>query len=195
MKNLIYVTLLVVGFPYCICVQKTPVNYGIADSANYSLAYKNLHSTFDQTIAYTTEGYWLSYRIIYSFVSVKNKTYFKGSITLKRNKNHWTTPLIKYNEVNTKKAVAIFKQLVEMGLWTLNVDSLNNQNQRNPDGSISKLTLNDGTNYRFELIEPHQFSSVEAYEPEYFLKELPQFKQRELFIRVLDAFKKAFKTL
>jgi hypothetical protein len=175
--------------------QKSPINYGIKDSSGYSVAYKMLHNTFNETVAYTTEGYWQSDHIAYIFIGFKDNSYFKGAISLKRNKGTWTVPVIRYKKVNPGKALAIVKNLENHGLWKMNMDSLNINSEENPDGTITKSTVSDGINYRFELIKDVFFLPIETYEPEYFLSRFPQYSQRKQFLKMRDNFLNAFKSL
>lgn len=196
MSKVFLLSLIMISLTCRVDAQKMQTNYGVVDSTHHSLAYKILHDKYDNVIAYTTEGYWQSNRISYVFIGVKGKMYSKGSIHLKRDKDHtWSKPVVKQKKVNSDKGAYIFMELDKMGLWKLNVDSLNNQNEKNQDGSINKITLFDATNYRFELINGDNYLPIEAYAPEQFLEELPQYKQREPFIKIRDRFLQDYKAL
>jgi hypothetical protein len=55
--------------------------------------------------------------------------------------------------------------------------------------------MTDGTTFRFEVFSDGDFRLIEAYEPEYYLKRIPEIRIRENFIRganlFLDALKKS----
>jgi hypothetical protein len=96
--------------------------------------------------------------------------------------------LARLKKTDTVRAKAVIDELTKSGLWQLSNDSLNNQTQKQPNGTVANLTLHDGTNYRFELIKGPYFLAVGSYAPEYFLEELPQARQREKFIKIRDRF-------
>ena len=182
--------------PFFTAAQKPAINYGLVDSIDHSFAYKTLHNSYDEIVAYTTEGYWQSNRINYNLIVSKNGAYFKGSLHLERTKGgKWSKPLVKLKKVSTIQTKAIIKRLNSSGLWRLNQDSLYDQNKQNLDGSVTKLILHDGVNYRFELISSNNFLAIETYAPEYFLEEMPKSTSRQFFIKIRDKFLKGYKTL
>ena len=187
--------IVLLAFWHSSSAQKLTTDYG-SQTSGYTMAYNLLHDKFDTVIAYTTEGYWQSNNMDYYILANNDGEYFKGRITAKRKKDKsWTSPLVSFKKVNRMKAEAIVKRLQESGLWVLNVDSLNNQIENKPDGTASMHTLSDGVSYRFELIQNNKLLSIEAYAPEYFNKVLPQYKQRDTFIKIRGEFLKDYSTL
>jgi len=182
--------------PFLAIAQKPEINYTGLDSQRHSLAYRLFSDKFDTVIAYTTEGYWQSDNSHYYILAVKGGFYYKGTVNSKRvSTGNWSKPYFKLKKVEPKKARGLIEYLNKSNLWGLSRDSLNNQKQRNPDGTFSELTLQDATNYRFELITPDNYSIIDAYSPEYFLEELPEYIQRAQFIKIRDRFLSAYKEL
>ncbi|HMG07485.1 MAG TPA: hypothetical protein VK609_03185 [Mucilaginibacter sp.] len=80
-------------------------------------------------------------------------------------------------------------------LWSVSRDSLNIHERRNKNGTVTKLSVYDDNNYRFEVFNKDNFAIIESYAPEYFLEELPENKILERFIKVRDWFVVNYKIL
>ena len=161
-----------------------------------SVIYKNFVGECDLMIAYTRESYWWGNRKLYSLLALKKGTWFKGYLSSQRLKSgKWTYPKVKFKEVDPDSARNIVNYLKAVGLFKLNQDSLKITKKHVNDNQTMAFSRSDGINYKFELLNKDTLTTIEAYEPEYFLSKLPEIKSRELFIKYRDWFTLKYKAL
>ncbi|TWR29832.1 hypothetical protein FPZ43_08230 [Mucilaginibacter pallidiroseus] len=177
--------------------QKLPLNYGLAMERGVpSIAAEALKAKFDTALAYTNEGFWRSNTISYVFVSVKEKTYYKGSISTRRlSKGNWHSAKVKFKKINTLQGKKLFQYVNKSALWTLNPDSLNDQRVRDEKGKLQEIKVYDGSNNVFEKITSFDCLTIQAYAPEVFIKEYQLDNGRKKFIAVRDYFLSRYRKL
>ena len=158
--------------------------------------YKNLANQYDLIIGYTRECYWWSDKEIYSLLAFKNGICLKGSFYSKRRKNNsWSKPRIKFEEISKDSADFILNYLSDAGFFGLNRDTLNINHRSISDKKDEVFSVQDGVNYRFEILTKSTFTIVESYQPDYFFEQLPEFKSRGLFIKCRNWFVEKYRNL
>ena len=151
--------------------------------------YKNLANQYDLIIGYTRESYWWSDKEIYSLLAFKNGICLKGSFYSKRRKNDsWSKPRIKFVEINRDSASFILNYLRDAGFFALNRDTLNINHRSINDKQDEVFSVDDGVNYKFEILTRNSFTIIESYQPDYFLEKLPEYKSRGIFIKCRNWF-------
>ncbi|MCG2612607.1 hypothetical protein LZZ90_13940, partial [Flavobacterium sp. SM15] len=159
-----------------------------------SIIYSLLSNKYEFIIAYTTQCYWWSDKKNYVVYAFKNNTWEKIIVDSKRKKNgNWTKPKSKSHIISNQKANELIQTLSKKSFWDLKREELNIDKQKNDDGSVTKFSLHDGVNYRFEIITKQDFRIIESYEPEYFLEKMPEIKERKIFINCRDDFENFIK--
>src|SRR6185437_11847248 len=161
-----------------------------------SIIYKNFSTQYDLLIAFTRESYWWSNLENYSLLALKNGVCLKGVISSKRNKHGiWSKPKIKFKEINCDSAKYIVKYLNDVGFYSLNRDTLNINKKRINDNQVQLFSIDDGVNYKFEIVSKNDFLIIESYEPEYLLQKIPELRSRATFIKCRDWFLSKYKKL
>jgi len=158
--------------------------------------YKNLSNQYDLIIGYTRESYWWSGKKTYSLLAFKNGICLKGSFYSKRGKNDsWSKPRIKFIAINRDSATFILNYLSDAGFFSLNRDTLNINHRSISDKQDEVFSVDDGVNYKFEILTGNSFTIIESYQPDYFLEKLPEYKSREIFIKCRNWFVAKFNSL
>jgi len=161
-----------------------------------SIIYKNFADQYDLLIAYTRESYWWENLKDCNVLAFKDGVCLKGYIYSKKNKNGiWSKPKIKLHEVNCDSAKMIQTYLNDAGFYTLNRDTLNINHKEINDKQDAVFSVDDGVNYKFEILTKKDFLIIESYEPEYFLQKIPELRTREEFIKCRDWFLSKYKNL
>jgi hypothetical protein len=161
-----------------------------------SIIYKNFSNQYDLLIAYTRESYWWSNLKSYSLLAFQNGACLKGAIYSKKNKHGiWSKPEIKFDEINCDSAKYIVEYLNDAGFYLLNRDTLNINKRKIDDKKVEMFSVEDGVNYKFEIISKNDFLIIESYEPEYLFKKLPELTSRGTFIKCRDWFLSKYKSL
>jgi hypothetical protein len=161
-----------------------------------SIIYKNFSSKYDLLIAFIRESYWWSNLKDYSLLAFQNGVCLKGYIYSKKNKHGiWSKPKIKFKAVNCDSANYIVKYLNDGGFYSLNRDTLNINRKKINDKQNKVYSIDDGVNYKFEIISKKDFLIIESYMPEYFLEKIPELKSRATFIKCRDWFLSKYKSL
>lgn len=156
-----------------------------------------LTEEYDLLIAYTEECYWWSNQINYRVFAKQNEKWFFFAVSAHRpkNKTEFSKPTVRKKRVNADKVNALLNDWNDISFLNLDNDSLHITaiERTLPTDSTIKIKevhfLSDGVNFRFEIITPTQYRIIEAYEPAYFLKEIPEIKLRQTFITGSKAFK------
>ena len=150
--------------------------------------YQAFNGKYDFVIAYTNPSFWRSNILQYKILALKNNSWSYISYDFYKKGKSWSKPRIKERPFNFHKAETLIELLEQNHFWLLSRDSLNIQERRNSDGSVSKFNMYDDTNHKFEIITTSNYVIIEAYAPEYFLEVLPEIKSRELFIKCRNIF-------
>ncbi|GAA4313786.1 hypothetical protein [Nibribacter koreensis] len=157
---------------------------------NNSVIYKAFHDQYDFLISYSEESYWWSNRCEYRILATKDDAWYCLRYTSKqKNDKSFSKPFITKQKIRKKKGDLLLDELSRLGFWTLNQDSLNYTTKHNGGGRTTTYTVSDGVNYKFEILTREEFKTISAYEPDYFIQELPEYKQRQMFIYSRNAFK------
>ena len=166
------------------------------DEKSTSIIYKNFGSKYDFIIAYTRDSYWLGNIKSYSMLAVKNGIWSKGYIVSKKSKRErWSKPKIKFIGVNSDSSLAIVEYLTNAGFYALNKDSLGIDKKDVGNNKIELFSINDGVDYKFEVLSKNAFVIIESYEPDYFLEKMPYLKDRRCFIMCRNWFTNKYKKL
>jgi hypothetical protein len=149
-----------------------------------------LHNQYDFLIAYSEESYWWSNKRYYRILATKDGQWhcLRHSSKQKKDKS-FSKAIITRRRIRKESGEMLLGKLSRLGLWTLNQDSLNYTTKDNGGGRSMTYTVSDGVNYKFEILTKEGFKLISAYEPDYFLTELPEYKQRQKFIEARNAFK------
>lgn len=161
-----------------------------------SIIYKNFNNQFDLLIAFNNESYWWGNSKRYTLLAFKEGVCFKGTVSLKKNKHEvWSKPKLKLKKVNCDSAKQIVNYFNEAGFYLLNRDSLNINKKMINDTLFEVFTIDDGVNCKFEILSKKSFLIIESYEPDYFLKKIPELKSRRTFIKCRDFYLSKYKEL
>ncbi|QHL87485.1 hypothetical protein GU926_08555 [Nibribacter ruber] len=161
-----------------------------AEERSNSVIYKAFHDQYDFLISYSEESYWWSNKLDYKILATKDETWYCLRYTSKQKKDKsFSKPFITKQKIRKKKGDLLLDELSRLGFWTLNQDSLNYATKDNDGGRSMTYTVSDGVNYKFEILTKEGFKLISAYEPDYFLIELPEYKQRQKFIEARNVFK------
>ena len=164
------------------------------EEQNKSTIYKTFKGQYNLLIAYSEDGYWWSNKQYYEILALKDSGWFRLSLTSRKKKDgSFTKPTIIKKKINETSGEIILNQLQEIGFFTLDRDSLNIKTKLINDSISEHYTTSDGVNYRFEILSEENFRVIEAYEPEYFLEKLPEFKKRQKFIIGRNLYKTIYK--
>jgi hypothetical protein len=154
-----------------------------------SVVYDILHIEYDFIISFTTESYWSS-KENFQVIAKKGETWNKLNIKRKKKKNgNFSKPKIRKQKLKSETAENLLRELTNESFWTLNRDSLNNFKVEDKENGITHLyTKTDGTNYKFEVFTKSNFLLINAYEPEYYSKVIPEVISRRTFISCANLF-------
>ena len=89
----------------------------------------------------------------------------------------------------------IERNLNDAGFYSLNRDSLNISSKKINDKQNEVFSVDDGINYKFEILSKSDFLIIESYEPEYFLQKIPELRSRKEFVKCRDWFLVKYKNL
>ncbi len=154
-----------------------------------SIVYDNLHLKYDFIISFNSQSYWSS-KYYYQILAKKAENWDKITLVIKKNKKgNFLKPNIKKEKFSEQIAENLIAGLTSKSFWNLNRDSLNNDKvEDKKTGTIHKYSLSDGTDFRFEIIKNTEFLLIDAYEPEYYLKKIPEVISRKTFISCANLF-------
>lgn len=159
-----------------------------------SIIYSQYFGEYDFLIASTSECYWWADKVNYQILAFSNDKWERISFFARKKKNgKLSKPVISHRPFESKIAETLIYDLTNNSFWNLNNDSLNLSTRKNPDSSITKYSLSDGVNYKFEVLTKNEFRIIESYEPEYFLEKMPEIKDREKFIKAKEIIESALK--
>jgi hypothetical protein len=149
---------------------------------------------YDLLIAYSEDCYWWSNKQDYQLLAVKEGKWCKLNVSSRKKKNgDFTKPTITHTRIDNRSGELLLKQFNEIEFWALDRDSLNITTKQVNDSVSTNYSLSDGVNYKFEILTKESYKIIEAYEPEYFLTRLPEFKQRQTFIIARNLYKTIIK--
>ena len=157
-----------------------------------------IYNTFvgkcDFMIAYTTESYWWANKFNYSILVLNKSKWERLNLSYrKKNNGTFSKPVIAKATYDTDLANKLIQDLSILSFWNLNTDSLNIRQKRLNDSTELTYSFSDGVNYKFEILKGNNYMIIDAYEPEFFLKKIPEIKEREKFIKARQAFEIALK--
>lgn len=185
-------------------------NYNHKDSAgNPLIAFRA--KNYESVIAYREESYWWSnrkhYKINYKIIAYANGkwdswNYFEQS-RVRAGKIRGTKVFSKKitdrrfqqtrSNIPDTAISQLFSKLNNENFWHLKNDSLNFIGPvkvvgEDGDTVWKKATLNDGINYRFDILTNHRAMVIESYEPGHFLEIFPHVAGRKEFINIRNYF-------
>jgi hypothetical protein len=147
-----------------------------------SIIYNLYNGKQDFLIAYTMESYWWSDKKYYEILIFRNNNWEKFSLRMMRKRNHeFSKPIISKQRINND-SFKLIDDLTTLNFWSLKSEDLN-ITKHHKDSVVTKYSIDDGVNYKFEILTKNEFRIIEAYEPEYFLMKMPETVDREIFIK------------
>jgi hypothetical protein len=182
-------------------------NYTKQDSTENPLI-DSFARQYDFIIAYTEQSYWWSDRKNYKILAYSDNKW--TSWTYSNHIIQWTKKKrrkkilvdrvsngqffkVKTDLENTT-VLNLFTVLGGYDFWTLNNDSLNETIIKtwveNGDTIVTKASISDGVNYRFDFLTKRSSRVVKSYEPDYFLKLSAEMQERRKFVKSRDLFLK-----
>ena len=181
-------------------------NYTKQDSATNPLI-DSFAKQYNFIMAYTEQSYWWSDRKNYKILAYSNNrwTYWTYSESILQGTKKKNIKTIQIDKVRAKhffkgektlenlSVSQLLNDLTKNAFWALNNDSLNQTGvfervAQNGDTITRFASIDDGINYRFDLLKDNNLRSIESYEPEYFLTQFPNMSSRKIFIRNRDIF-------
>ncbi|MGN6397883.1 MAG: hypothetical protein ACTHMI_20085 [Mucilaginibacter sp.] len=154
-----------------------------------SVIYKNFVNECDLMIAYTWESYWWRTKKHYRLLAVNKGAWYKGYFFSERLRNgKWTCPRVRFEEIDGDSAMRVVDYLNNLGFTKMSQDSLKIFSKMNTNGRIATRLIEDGVNYKFEILFKNELEIIEAYEPKEYLEFLPEIKTRNTFIKCRDWF-------
>lgn len=160
---------------------------------------KEFTGKYDFLISHHHEGGWASWAFYYSILAFKDNKWYK--IVYTRDKDLGKgQPAAKLEKALIKKHTAdsILSVMNANSFWELDNNELNKESGEkyyDTDAHrylVKRASTSDGFNDVFEIISGNVYRVTFSYEPEYYFKELPELKQRGLFINAKRAFLSIF---
>ena len=159
-------------------------------SKSNSVIYNTFQNKYDFLISYSENSYWWSNRRFFEIVAKKDNDWeYLTYYDRKKKKGGFTKPSITRHIIDRTSVKLILDQLSQINFWTLDSDSLNNNSEQISEDRSITYTISDGVSYDFQIISQDDYREISAYEPEYFLKVLPDNEQRKRFIVGQKVFK------
>jgi hypothetical protein len=157
------------------------------------LPLENLNEKYDFILGYSEESYWWSNSQVYKILVCKNDTWEAFQIVIKKNKGGKTkSETLKYC-FDPDSAKQLIANLTKLDFWTFDRDSLNQKTIQMNDSTDRTLHIDDGVNYRFEVMSYKSHRIIESYEPEIYYKSFPEMNIRKAFIECKQLFLQAWK--
>ena len=182
-----FISLVVLGQP-----SELKTNATKQDSSRTQLL-KNLNGKYDFILGYTEESYWWSNKQVYQVLAYKSDTWEAFRIVSTKNKKGKTkSETLKYG-FDSDSAKQLIANLTKLGFWTFDRDSLNQKTVPLNDSIDRMLHIDDGVNYRFEVLTNGNYRIIESYEPETYYKKFPVMTIRKVFIDCRQLFLHAWK--
>lgn len=182
MKYLLVTTCLLMNL--CVFAQIPEIRFAAGNGVrDTSLLYETLRGQYDFVIAYTEGSYWSGNRIYYRMFALRRGQWSFLTLFASRRKNgNLTFPIIKEQWIPEAPVLFLLNQLSEINFWALRNDSLNIQTRQVNETTTEIFNLSDGVNERFEVMTRTGYHVIQAYEPAYYLENLPEITCRKTFI-------------
>jgi hypothetical protein len=136
------------------------------------------------------ESHWWSNKVNYQIIAYQNSIWNCKCDCKKGENGKFTKLSIRTKNIDQNKVKVLISDLTRLSFWKLENVRLSIQTRKKPDSTISRFSITDGVNYRFEIFSKDKFRIIESYEPVYYLQKLPEIKDREVFLKAKELFEK-----
>jgi hypothetical protein len=193
MKNLLLVNLLLL-----ICIVSFGQTPTIESNANFVEGSTSeflfmLRDNYEFVIAYQEDSFWGNSNLDYQALVLKNGKWYYIS---KRQTNKKSLKArMKTKQIDSSLGNNLLDSLNQISFWSLNSDSLNIKTRKIDDSTSTLYSISDGINYSFEIFNKVNYRKIQAYEPEYYLRKIPEIKSRQTFVDARKMFKDLIKKI
>lgn len=161
-----------------------------------SIVFKEFSKKYDFLMSYSANSFWCRLRtrniiiankknkwslIFYDrFYSEDTSGYIIKSQPIK-------TKIYK-KRINKRKVNELLLTFDAERIWNFDTDSLSIMGRKLNDSMSTFISMTHGVSHRFEFISKDGYRIVECYNPEGYLKELPEIVLRQNFINCIEKF-------
>jgi hypothetical protein len=148
---------------------------------------------YEFILGYIEESYWWSNKKDYKVLAYKSDKWEAIQIvSKKKKKGKIKSEILKYS-FESDSAKQLITKLTKLGFWTFDRELLNLKTVSVNDSIARTFHIDDGVNYKFEILTKDAYRIIESYEPESYFNKFPQMTIRKEFIDCMQLFIQTWK--